>query len=206
MHVPVLAPAAPLRPPRKDPSPRSRPRPDETSYEELLDLLVESVLTIPRHGTDYYRDAGAQSAAESAAQLLAPHDLERALRLWRHGQELSERAPRPEAEPDAVYRAAAVAEQDVDRARVLIGRISGERWTDYLDLAERADSGRSTELLWAAERSLDTVGPAVRVLALSRLASAWATYDPDTSRRFLAEVLAQVFDAGEEEKLAPQLT
>ncbi|NUK85228.1 ATP-binding protein [Streptomyces lunaelactis] len=184
----------------------ARPRPDETSYEELLDLLVESVLTIPRHGTDYYRDAGAQSAAESAAQLLAPHDLERALRLWRHGQELSERAPRPEAEPDAVYRAAAVAEQDVDRARVLIGRISGERWTDYLDLAERADSGRSTELLWAAERSLDTVGPAVRVVALSRLASAWATYDPDTSRRFLAEVLAQVFAAGEEEKLAPQLT
>ncbi|MFD4690145.1 hypothetical protein [Streptomyces sp. NPDC058463] len=184
----------------------TNPGPGEPPYEELLDLLVESVLTIPRHGNDHYRGMDAKNAAETAALLLAPHDLERALRLWRHGREWSERASRPEEEPDAVYRAAAVAEQDVDRARVLIGRIRGDRWTDYLDLAERADPGRATELLWAAERSLDTLGPAVRVLALSRLASAWAPHDPDTGRRFLAEALAQVFDAGDDGQLAPELT
>ncbi|KOX20748.1 MULTISPECIES: ATP-binding protein [unclassified Streptomyces] len=184
----------------------ARPGPDGTSREDLLDLLVESALTVPGHGTDQRRtpDSG-RGALRTAATLLAPHDLERALRLWRHGQETPDRTSRPGEEPDPVYRAAAVAERDVDRARVLVGRIRGERWQDYLDLAARAGSARAPELLWAAERSADAVGPDVRVTALARLAAAWAAHDPDTCRRLLAEVRAQVFDVTEERHLADRL-
>ncbi|MFD0429940.1 hypothetical protein ACFQ60_27265 [Streptomyces zhihengii] len=117
----------------------ARPGPGEASREDLLDLLVESALAVPRHGTDHDRGAAyAQGATRTAATLLAPHDLERALRLWRHGQEPPGPDSRAGREPDPVYRAAALAEPDVDRARVLVGRIRGDRWTDYLDLAARA--------------------------------------------------------------------
>ncbi|MET7892012.1 hypothetical protein [Streptomyces mirabilis] len=183
----------------------ARPGPGEPSTDDLLDLLVESALTVPRIGTGDNRDYDAQRATEVAARLLAPHDLERALRLWQHGQETMPRVSLPDAEPDAVYRAAAVAEHDVDKARALIGRISGERWADYLNLAERAEPGKVPELLRAAESSLETVDPAPRLLAFARLASAWAPHDQDSGQRFLAEVRAQVFEVGDEQKLAARL-
>ncbi|MCX4773798.1 hypothetical protein [Streptomyces sp. NBC_01285] len=177
----------------------ARPGPGEPSSDALLDLLVESALTIPRSG-GFYGNMDADRATEVAAGLVAPHDLERALRLWRHGREAAPRKSLPEKEPDAVYRAAAVAEQDVDKAHSLIDRISGERWADYLDLVERTDPAKIPELLRAAESSLATVDPATRVLALAKLAAAWAAHDPDTGRRVLAEVRAEVFAAGEERK------
>ncbi|WP_411071030.1 hypothetical protein [Streptomyces sp. cmx-4-25] len=182
------------------------PGPGGTPREDLLDLLVETALTLPRHETGYGRnlDPG-RGALRTAATLLAPYDLERALRLWRHGEETADRTSRPGDEPDPVYRAAAVAERDVDRARVLVGRIRGERWQDYLDLAARAGSARAPELLWAAERSVEAVEPDVRVEALARLAAAWAAHDPDTCRRFLAEVRAKVFEVTEERRLADRL-
>ncbi|MFI6722804.1 hypothetical protein [Streptomyces atratus] len=185
----------------------ARPGPDTPSGDELLDLVVESALAVPRSGTGDNRDTYARRATEVAARLLAPHDLERALRLWQHGQETAPRANGPEEEPDAVYRAAAVAaaDKDVDRAHALIGSISGERWADYLALAERADPEKAVELLWEAEAALESVGPAGRLLGLARLASAWATRDPDTSQAVLAEVRAQVFVAGGERELAAQL-
>jgi hypothetical protein len=183
----------------------ARPRPGEPSSDDLLDLLVESALTVPSGGTGGHRDYDARRATEEAARLLAPHDLERAVRLWRYGQETTSRGSLPEKEPDAVYRSAAAAEHDVDKAGVLIGMISGERWADYLDLAERTGPGKVPELLRAAESSLENVDPATRVLALARLAAAWAGPDPDTGRRFLAEARAQLFEAGEEKELAPRL-
>ncbi|MEV0113517.1 hypothetical protein AB0H77_09750 [Streptomyces sp. NPDC050844] len=187
----------------------ARPGPDDPSYDELLDLLVECALTIPLSGTGDDRDRDAQAGIAVAARLLAPHDIERALRLWRYGQETSpRRTSGPEPEPDAVYRAAAfaAAEQDMDKARTLIDRIGGERWADHLDLAERADDpAMALKLMRAAEASLQGVGPADRILALARLAAAWATHDPDTCRWFLAEVRAQVFEAGEEFGFVGQL-
>ncbi|MEU3185130.1 AAA family ATPase [Streptomyces sp. NPDC006923] len=182
----------------------ARPGLGDPSSDDLLDLLVESALTVPRSG-GYYGNRDADSAIEAAARLVAPHDLERALRLWRYGREAASRESLPEKEPDSVYRAAAVAEQDVDKARALIDSISAERWSDYLDLAERTDPARAIELLRAAEFALETVDPATRVLALARLASAWKAHDPDISRRFLAEVRAHVFAAGEEKKSGGRL-
>lgn len=193
----------------------ARPKPGDPSPDDLLDLLVESALTIPKSG-GFYGTRDARTAAEAAARLVAPHDLERALRLWQHGQEVRSRGSGTDGEgasrgsgtekaPDAVYRAAVVAEPDLDKARALIDGISKGRWSDYLDLAERADPGRVPELLRAAESALETVDPVTLVLALARLASRWAAHDPDTGRRLLAEVRAQVFAAGEERKTEDRL-
>ncbi|MEV8411288.1 hypothetical protein AB0R12_37675, partial [Streptomyces niveus] len=181
------------------------PSSDVPATDDLLDLLVESALSIPRSGTGDQRDQDARGANEQAARLLAPYDLERALRLWQHEQEMASRGSRPGKRPDAVYRAAAAAEQDVDQAHALIDRISGERWADYLDLAERAGPERAAELLRAAESALKGVQPATRVLALARLAAAWAPHAPDTGRRLIAEVRAEVFEAGGEDNFTRQL-
>ncbi|MFE2515113.1 hypothetical protein [Streptomyces mirabilis] len=182
------------------------PGPDTPSVDELLDMVVESAVSVP--GTaDRLGNLDVRRAIKVAARLLAPHDVERALRLWQYGQETMPHANGSVDEPDEVYRAAAVAaaEKDVDRARALIDMISGERWADYLDLAERADPERAVELLREAEAALESVGPEVRLLGLARLAAAWATYEPATSRALLAEVRAQVFVAGRDNKLAVQL-
>ncbi|WP_187283160.1 ATP-binding protein [Streptomyces sp. t39] len=185
----------------------ARPGPGEPSHEDLMDLLVESALAVPGHGTDHYDRVrhSAEAAARTAATLLAPHDLTRALRLWEHGRASRGRTSGSGTDPDPVYRAAALAEPDVDRARVLVGRIRGDRTADYLDLAARAGAAHAPELLWAAERSLDAVAPAARLRILARLAAAWAAHDPDTSRRFLAEVRAHVLAADEERELASHL-
>ncbi|MFF1276075.1 hypothetical protein ACFVZC_22160 [Streptomyces marokkonensis] len=183
------------------------PGPGTPSADELLDRLVESALSVPSTGVGHMGDSGAWRAIEVAARLLAPHDLERALRLWRHGRRTAPRSGGAGKEPDAVYRAAAIAaaEQDVDRARTLVDCISGERWADYLELAGRAAPAQAVELLWEAETALESTAPGVRLRGLARLASAWAAYDQDTSRAVLAEVRAQVFVAGAEGDLASHL-
>ncbi|MFD6326346.1 hypothetical protein ACFWOL_26570 [Streptomyces sp. NPDC058442] len=175
----------------------ARPGSGTPSADELRDMVVESALSVP----------GSDRAIEVAACLLAPHDLERALRLWWHGVRTWANPAVPRKEPDALYRAAAfaAADQDLDAARALIGRISGERWADYLDLARRADPRMAVELLWEAESALESVGPETRLLGLARLASAWTAHDPDTSRVVLAEVRAQLFLAAEERDFAPKL-
>ncbi|WP_028803747.1 ATP-binding protein [Streptomyces sp. 142MFCol3.1] len=182
------------------------PGPDTPSVDELLDMIVESAVSVP--GTaDRLGHIHARRAIKVAARLLAPHDVERALRLWQYGQETMPYANGSMDEPDEVYRAAAVAaaERDVDRARALIDMIRGERWADYLDLAERADPEKAVELLWEAEAALESAGPTVRLLGLARLAAVWASYDPATSRAVLAEVRAQVFVAGRDDGLSGQL-
>ncbi|MEW2258459.1 hypothetical protein [Streptomyces sp. NPDC047869] len=183
----------------------ARPGPGDPSADELRDLLVESALTVRGDGSRRDDAFEARRAAEVAARLLAPHDAERAVRLWRHGQERVGAESRSGKSLDAVYRAAAGAEQDVDRARALIGRIDGARWADYLDLAERADGVDAMALLHEAERCLQSTGPATHVLGLARLAAAWARHDPGTGRQFLGQVRAQVFSAGEDKELPGQL-
>ncbi|MGW0628745.1 hypothetical protein [Streptomyces sp. NPDC002758] len=181
------------------------PEPDEPPEEELWELLVESALTIPRHGTEYYRELDARSATETAARLLAPHDLDRAVRLWEYGQGGGHQPQARKEVPDDLYRSAVAVEQDTDKACAIIERIATDRWADHLDLAERAEPERVTELLHRAETCLDTSGPATRIVALARLASLWATRDPDTGRRLLAQVRAQVFEAGDDKELPTQL-
>ncbi|MDQ1015679.1 hypothetical protein [Streptomyces afghaniensis] len=183
----------------------ARPGPGDPSADELRDLLVESALTVRGDGSRRDDAIEARRAAEVAARLLAPHDAERAVRLWRHGQERLEAKARPGNSLDAVYRAAAGAEQDVDKARALIDRIDGARWADYLDLAERADDVDATALLYEAERCLESAGPATHVLGLARLAAVWARHDLGTGRQLLGRVRAQVFSAGEDKELSSQL-
>ncbi|MFJ8793848.1 hypothetical protein, partial [Streptomyces sp. NPDC102462] len=183
----------------------ARPGPGEPSADELRDLLVESALTVRGDGSRRDDAVQARRAAEVAARLLAPHDAERAVRLWRHGQEKLEAKSRPDNSLDAVYRAAAGGEQAVDKARALIDRIGGARWADYLDLAERADDPDALALLYEAERCLVSAGPGPHVLGLARLAAAWARHDPGTGRRLLGRVRAQVFSAGEDTELPGQL-
>ncbi|MFI8393078.1 hypothetical protein [Streptomyces sp. NPDC085540] len=184
----------------------ARPGPGKPSTVELLDLLVECALIMPRSVTDPDIEYDAHSATQRAARLLAPYDLERALRLWQHAQNTVRQKFRTETEPDEVFRAAAAATPDVAEARTLIDRMSGERWADHLDLAERAGPGATaTELLREAERGLRAARPPVSLLALARLAAAWTEHRPDTGRRLLAEVRAEVFAAGEHKELAEQL-
>ncbi|MFF0513255.1 hypothetical protein [Streptomyces sp. NPDC004250] len=184
----------------------ARPAPGEPTTAELLDLLVECALIMPRSGTDRDIEYDAYSATRRAARLLAPYDLERALRLWQHAQDTVRQKFRSETEPDVVYRAAAAATPDVAEARTLIERISGERWADHLDLAERAGSGATArKLLREAERGLRASRSPLALPALARLAAAWTGHRPHEGRRLLAEVLAEVFAAGEHKELAEQL-
>ncbi|MEU3901060.1 hypothetical protein [Streptomyces sp. NPDC045251] len=179
----------------------ARSGPGTPSADELRDMVVEAALAVPGS------DVGNDRAIEVAARLLAPHDLLRAVRLWWHGLRPPANPECRRKEPDALYRAAAfaAAERDLDAARALVDRIKGERWADYLDLAERADPRRAVELLWEAESALEDVGPGVRLLGLARLAAAWAAHDADTSRVVLAEVRAQLFLATEEKDFFPHL-
>ncbi|MFE6681410.1 hypothetical protein [Streptomyces sp. NPDC057729] len=183
----------------------ARPGPGDPSADELRDLLVESALTVRGDGSRRDDAFEARRAAEVAARLLAPHDAERAVRLWRHGQEKAEAKSGPDKSLDAVYRAAAGAEQDVGKARALIDRINGARWADYLDLAERADDVDTAPLLYEAERCLESAGPATRVLGLARLAAVWSRHDLGTGRQLLGRVRAEVFSAGEDKELAGRL-
>ncbi|WP_326771259.1 hypothetical protein [Streptomyces sp. NBC_01445] len=184
----------------------ARPGPGEPSTAELLHLLVECALTMPRSGTDRDIEYDAHSATLRAAKLLAPHDLERALRLWQYAQDTVRQQFRTDTEPDEVFRAAAAATPDVAAARALVDRISGEHWADHLDLAERAGAGAAApELLRDAERGLRDARPPVRLTALARLAAAWSEHRPEAARRLLAEVRAEVFAAGEHKELPGQL-
>ncbi|MEU6955906.1 hypothetical protein [Streptomyces sp. NPDC045714] len=179
--------------------------PDTPPTDDLLDLLAESALAVPTDNDVLVGNHEADVAIIATARLLASHDVDRALRMWRWGRERSPRSGRFAEGPDDLYRIAAAAEQDMDRTRTLIGRIGGERWGDYLDAAERAAPAMVVPLLREAEKSLKSAGPADRVLALARLAALWAAQDSDTSRCLLAEVRAQVFAAAREKDLGSRL-
>ncbi|MFE9750462.1 AAA family ATPase [Saccharothrix saharensis] len=130
---------------------------------ELLELVVETALTVPPHEA---RDGGmtgeSRHPVKRAARLLAPHDLSRALRLW-------ERADSRPEEPDPLYRAAASA-ADPARARELIPSIRADRAGAWLDLAARAEPADVPELLRLAEESLPDAPIADRLRARARLA------------------------------------
>ncbi|MEY9893533.1 hypothetical protein ABIA35_004464 [Catenulispora sp. MAP12-49] len=176
------------------------PGPGERSRGELRELLVETALTVPEDlSPRFHRTNVRLYAIQSAAMVLAPFDLDRALRLWRHGLTGSHSDELDQREPDALYRAAARVESDTDKACALIGRICGERWQDYLDLAVRAEADKAPELLRKSEADLQTAGAAARLVGYARLAVAWSERDPVMSQRLLAAVRAEVFEVDDED-------
>ncbi|TQM78361.1 hypothetical protein FHX81_0627 [Saccharothrix saharensis] len=142
---------------------------------ELLELVVETALTVPPHEAG---DGGAEGESrhplKRAARLLAPHDLRRALRLW-------ERADGRPEEPDPLYLAAAAA-ADPARARELVTSIRADRAGAWLDLAARTEPADVPELLRAAEESLPDAPIVDRLRARARLAVA----SDDRARHFAA--------------------
>ena len=153
---------------------------------ELLDLVVETALTVPPHEA---RDGGltgeSRHPLKRAARLVAPHDLDHALRLW-------DRADGRHEEPDPLHRAAA-AVADPARARELIPSIRADRANAWLDLAARAEPADVPHLLRPAEESLPDAPLADRLRARARLAV--ASHDRD---RHLVALRAEVDRAAED--------
>ncbi|MDK9494214.1 hypothetical protein QEZ40_000083 [Streptomyces katrae] len=163
----------------------------------LLELLVESALAIPLG-----REAPVHvhSAVETVAELLAPHDLDRALRLWDYGQRLggiSGTTP-----PDDLYRSAAAAEPDTHLAAALIAQIQVTEWKDFFDLARRAGAGQATDLLRRAEAVLESSEPSVRVPGFADLAARWSRYDEAIGRDLLARTREQAHAVREDPRAA----
>ncbi|MFE2726844.1 hypothetical protein [Kitasatospora sp. NPDC059327] len=178
------------------------PGPDDggPSTRDLLELLVESALAIPRG-----REAlvHVDSAVETVAELLAPHDLDRALRLWHYGQRLggtSRTTP-----PDALYRSAALAEPDTDRATALIAEIQVTQWKDFFDLARRAAPAQAAALLRRAEAILEDSEPTARVQGFASLAARWLRYDEAVGRDLLARTREQAHEVREDPQAAEGL-
>ncbi|MFF8652955.1 hypothetical protein [Streptomyces huasconensis] len=165
------------------------------SRADLLELLVESALTIP---LDRSALVHARSAVETAAELLAPRDLDRALRLWQHGQQLGG-SPSPR-EPDALYRAAATAEQNPYRAAALITKMAGEQWKDLLDLAQRAGHQYAADLLRRAEAALQESEPAALLLGFARLSVQWTHCDAAVGECFRTRIRAQAHEVRADER------
>ncbi|WP_212911486.1 ATP-binding protein [Streptomyces sp. TS71-3] len=163
----------------------NRSRPLRT---ELLDLLVETALTVP---ADEARDgdptAPSRHPLKRAARVLAPHDLPRALRLW----ERASATGRSEA-PDPVYRAAAEATGDLEAARALVASIRTDRAGAYLDLAARAEPGDLPDLLRLAEDALSGAALTDELRTRAGLAAAWAAVDADRAAGHLAALLTAV--------------
>ncbi|RJL35272.1 ATP-binding protein [Bailinhaonella thermotolerans] len=155
--------------------------PEGQAGEKILELLVETALVTgkPAH---YY----------TAARLLAPRDLDRAVRLWERGRarDRDHRAPRA---PCAVYRAAAEA-ADPARALAHIARMESGRCAAYLDLAGRLPPGQVPDPLTRAEHCLPSAPPAERVGARGRLAALWRAHDPERARGHAHAALAEARD------------
>lgn len=171
--------------------------PGQPTRQELNERVVECALMIPPGN----RDAGwpdAEKALGYAARLLAPYDVERALRLWERAQEEQRRrGGKGDEPPDDLYRRAADAERDIVRARTLTGKIRDDRCDAYLKLTSREiDSAQTRAILEAAERSLAEAAPLARVRSLARLARAWHGLDDTAVARLLAELRSEVFEAG----------
>ncbi|MFD9012050.1 AAA family ATPase [Streptomyces sp. NPDC059552] len=171
---------------------------------DLLELLIQVAFTIPATTDRYGRVWRSTAPFRQAAVLLAPYDLDRALRLWQHAWDIEcddRGADAPEflKPPDAVYSAAAAAEEDTARAAALIGLIgadaagtlpshvgtANDRPSAYLDLAARAAATEVPGLLRLAEQALASARQTTRLLALGRLAAAWAPYDLTEAERIL---------------------
>jgi hypothetical protein len=181
----------------------AHPAGDDPSRIELLERLVEVALTVPQHHARH-PDKWSQSlrAIMVAARLLAAHDLDRALRLWAHGQHTVRGWDLHGEPPDPVYQSAAEVEPSVDKACDLISKMSGDRADAYLQLAARADSTEIRGVLHKAETSVKEREPYGRLAGLAHLAAIWASYDPTVSDRLLTELPSEVFRAAGDEKLA----
>ena len=186
-------------------------RPDDGSptRRELLELVVQAALAIPPSKEGYARGQRLTAPLRNAATLLTPYDLDRALRLWQHAWDLEyadrgENAPPWEQQPDEVYFAAAAAEQDTARARMLIASMSPvpqgpsgiiarghDQPNAYLDLAARSASTDVPVLLRLAEAALEAARPAIRLRCLARLAAAWVAHDAAESDRIQAALRAE---------------
>ncbi|CAM5668279.1 hypothetical protein SAVIM338S_06958 [Streptomyces avidinii] len=180
----------------------------EPVRHDLLELLIRTAHAIPPSTDRYGRVWRSTGPFRTAAERLAPYDLDRALRLWQHAWDIdfADRgadAPGFQKPPDPVYFAAAAAERDTARASSLIASISAtaagmnllssfDRGRDqpnaYLDLAARAGTGAAEVpgLLRLAEPGLAKASTTTRLRGLARLAAAWAPYDRTETHRVLA--------------------
>ncbi|MBT2467723.1 hypothetical protein J7E97_07525 [Streptomyces sp. ISL-66] len=190
----------------------ARPGDGEPVRRDLLELLIQTAYAIPPSTDRYGRVWRSTEPFRTAAKRLAPYDLDRALRLWRHAWDIdfADRgtgAPGFQEPPDPVYFAAAAAEKDTARASALIASISAtaagmnllglDRGQDqpnaYLDLAARAGTGAAEVpgLLRLAEPGLARASKTTRLRGLARLAAAWAPYDRTETQRVLAALRAE---------------
>lgn len=150
----------------------ARPGEGDPSADELLDTMVEAALAYDRNSRD--ADNGTSFsrpwfAMKTAARMVAPHDIERALRLWRYGQESRNGPGKANEVPDAIYAAASRAEADIGRARALADSIRGNRIDVYAHIAERADLVQAAEMLKAVETDLAGLGSEQRLHGVGRL-------------------------------------
>jgi hypothetical protein len=176
----------------------ARPGAGDPSHEDLIESLVETAAAFGggyTEGGSHDRADGSWAAIKVAAQVLAPRDLDRALRLWDHGKRTVAGQRTPEEYPDALYLAAAQKESDARRACELIAHMRANHTSAYLDLADRAGPGTIADVLRHAESHLGDLKPAPRLSALGRLAAAWAPLEPAKSAALLAEARAVVFAA-----------
>ena len=181
----------------------AEPGPGDPPVEDLVELLVENAVTVAGNSEgDRVHQSSAWEAMKAAALVLAPRNLERALRLWQRGLETvgSGKA----GEPDPLYREAARAAGDPHRARELIGRIRDDRdrADACLDLADRAEAPRLPWILRAAEAEVARLGPAERLPGLARLAALWAPHDADEATRLRGVLRAETFEAAADKEFA----
>lgn len=152
--------------------------PDPRDPAGLTSLLAETALA-----------SGNAEHAYTAAEALAPHDLPRALRLWRRGRSQDRGLHPPEA-PDSVYRAAAAAAEP-PRAKEHIAQMRAGRCAAYLDLASRVQAEEAPGLLQEAEASLPLMPLGERLESRGRLAAAWRPTDPHRSSGHLNEIITE---------------
>ena len=157
---------------------------NKTHREDLLELAIESALAVPTEEIESLGEG--QNPLKRVAQVLAPHDLDRALQLWERGNATDRHGSE---DPDPVYRAAANATSDVAAASRMVASICGDKAGAYLDLAARANPAEALDLLRLAEECLPASSLADRMRGRARLAAAWAQADPDNARRNLAAVI-----------------
>jgi hypothetical protein len=182
----------------------ARPGPEDMSREDIVELLVETALALrgnsgKRDGTS---DRSVWEAIKAAARIMAPRDLERALRLWQRGLEVTRGQGPGDDPPDLLYRAAARIETDIGHACTLVRSIRGNRVDAYVELARRADSAHAITILKAAETCLADLESAHRLSALGILITAWEPLDAAETTRLLGQLRAEVLAAVNDKSFA----